>query len=135
MDLTIACPPEYQLDPELMAEIERQAELNQGRVRVLHDLKQGCRDAEVVYAKSWGSFQYYGRLDEEIQLRKQYKHWIISEDVMAQTANGFFMHCLPVRRNVVVTDAVLDSQRSIVIEQAANRLHIQKTVLSLVLRD
>lgn len=133
MHLTIACPPEYQLDPDLMAEVERQAEANQGSVRVVHDLKQACRGAEVVYAKSWGSRHYYGRLDEEVQRRQQYKHWMITDEVMAQTHNGYFMHCLPVRRNVVVTDDVLDSPRSIVVHQAANRLHIQKTLLSVLL--
>jgi ornithine carbamoyltransferase len=65
-------------------------------------------------------------------MRQQYKHWMITEDVMAQTHNGYFMHCLPVRRNVVVADEVLDSPRSIVVHQAANRLHIQKTLLSLL---
>jgi N-acetylornithine carbamoyltransferase len=133
MDLTIACPPEYQLDPDLMAEVERQAESNQGSVRVVHDLKQACRGADAVYAKSWGSLRYYGRLEEDIRTRQQYKHWIITEDVMAQTHNGYFMHCLPVRRNVIVTDEVLDGPRSIVVHQAANRLHIQKTLLSLLL--
>jgi N-acetylornithine carbamoyltransferase len=133
MNLTIACPPEYKLDPDLMVEVEHHAELNQGSVRVVHDLKQACRGAEVVYAKSWGSLQYYGRLDEEVQMRQQYKHWIITEDVMAQIHNGYFMHCLPVRRNVVVADEVLDGPRSIVVHQAANRLHIQKTLLSLLL--
>jgi N-acetylornithine carbamoyltransferase len=133
MDLTIACPPEYQLDPDTMAELERHGEMNQGRVRVVHDLKQGCRGAEIVYAKSWGSLHHYGRLHEELQLRQQYKHWIITEEVMAHTANGYFMHCLPVRRNVEVTDDVLDGPRSIVIQQSANQLHVKKTLLSLLL--
>lgn len=133
MNLTIACPPEYELDPQLMAEVERHAEQNQGSVRLVHDLAEGCRGAEIVYAKSWGSLKYYGRLDEERQLRQQYRHWMITEQLMAKTHNGYFMHCLPVRRNVVVTDEVLDGPRSIVIDQAANRLHIQKTLLSLLL--
>jgi N-acetylornithine carbamoyltransferase len=107
--------------------------MNQGSVRVVHDMKEACRGAEVVYAKSWGSLRYYGRLEEEVQMRQQYKHWIVNEDVMSRTNNGYFMHCLPVRRNVVVADEVLDGPRSIVIDEAANRLHIQKTLLSLLL--
>ncbi|MCS6805739.1 MAG: N-acetylornithine carbamoyltransferase [Acidobacteriota bacterium] len=134
MDLTIAHPPEYELDPDIMAEVQRQAALNQSRVRVVHDMAEACRGAEVVYAKSWGSRHYYGRLDEERQMRQQYKHWIVTPEIMARTNNGYFMHCLPVRRNVVVADEVLDSPRSIVVHQASNRLHIQKTLLSLLLQ-
>ena len=65
-------------------------------------------------------------------LRQQYRHWQIDEEVMRSTEEGFFMHCLPVRRNVVVTDGVLDGPHSAAIDEAENRLHVQKAVLSLV---
>lgn len=133
MNLTIACPPEYQLDSEYMEVLRQQARNSEGSVRVVHDLEEGCRKAEVVYAKSWGGLQFYGRPEEDLKVRAKYRHWMISEEVMDLTRNGYFMHCLPVRRNVVVSDGVLDGPRSIAIEQSANRLHIQKTLLSLLL--
>ncbi|GBC78706.1 N-acetylornithine carbamoyltransferase [bacterium HR08] len=133
MNLTIACPPEYELDPELMERIREHAHHNGASVRVLHDRRQACRGAEVIYAKSWGSRHYYGRWEEERKVREQYREWIVDEALMGLTGQGYFMHCLPVRRNVVVTDAVLDSERSLVIQQAENRLHVQKALLSMLL--
>ncbi len=133
MDLTIACPPEYELDPELMQQIREQAHRNGASVRVLHDRHQACRGAEIIYAKSWGSRYYYGRWEEERPVREKYRDWIVDEDLMRLTGGGYFMHCLPIRRNVVATDAVLDSERSLVIQQAENRLHVQKALLSMLL--
>jgi len=132
MNLTIACPPEYELDPDLMQVVRQQAEANGSSVRVLHDQREACREAEIVYAKSWGSRHYYGQLGQEIELRQHYRNWIINDEIMSLTNRGYFMHCLPVRRNVVVTDSVLDSERSLVIAQAENRLHVQKAVLSMI---
>jgi N-acetylornithine carbamoyltransferase len=132
LDLTIACPPEYDLGEEAMAEIDRAASENGGRVTISRDQGEACRGARVLYAKSWGSKDYYGRPDEDIALRQQYRQWQITEDIMAATDDGFFMHCLPVRRNVVVTDGVLDGPKNAAIDEAENRLHVQKAVLSLV---
>jgi N-acetylornithine carbamoyltransferase len=133
MNLTIACPPEYELDPELMQVIREHARRNGASVRILHDRHEACRGAEVIYAKSWGSRHYYGRWDEERVVRERYRDWIVDEALMRLTARGYFMHCLPVRRNVVVSDAVLDSERSLVVVQAENRLHVQKALLSMLL--
>lgn len=133
MHLTICCPPGFELTEEKMERIEKEASGSQGSVRLSQDPGEACDGAEIVYAKSWGSAAYYGRWDEEKQLREQYRDWIVSSELMDKTANGYFLHCLPVRRNVVVTDAVLDGPRSLVVEQSANRLHIQKTLLSAIL--
>jgi N-acetylornithine carbamoyltransferase len=132
LDLTIACPPEYDLGEEAMAEIDKAASESGGRVTISRDQSEACRGARVVYAKSWGSKDYYGRPEEDIALRQQYRHWQITEDIMAATDDGFFMHCLPVRRNVIVTDGVLDGPKNAAIDEAENRLHVQKAVLSLV---
>lgn len=133
MDLTLACPPEYTLDPDLMARLGQEAEAAGGSFSVSHDQKEAAKDAEVIYAKSWGSLQMYGRPEEELAMREAYRHWMVDEQVMAQTNDGVFMHCLPVRRNVIVSDAVIDSPQSLVIPQAANRLHFQKTLLAALL--
>ncbi len=133
LDLTIACPPEYDLGADAMAEIEAGAKSSGGRVTLTRDGRKACEGARIVYAKSWGSKEFYGRGQEDIELRKQYKHWRIDESVMALTDNGWFMHCLPVRRNVVVTDGVLDGAQNAAIDEAENRLHVQKAVLASIL--
>lgn len=130
LDLTIACPPEYDLGDEVMAEIEAGARSSSGRVHVSRDQREACKGARIVYAKSWGAKQFYGRMDEDIRVRQQYKHWRIDEQVMRSTDNGWFMHCLPVRRNVIVTDGVLDGPQNAAIDEAENRLHVQKAVLA-----
>ncbi len=135
LDLTIACPPEYDLGDEAMSEIQAGAESTGGRVRVSRDYREACAGARIVYAKSWGAKHYYGRLEEDIELRQRYRDWRIDENVMASTDRGWFMHCLPVRRNVVVTDGVLDGPRSAAIDEAENRLHVQKAVLATILED
>jgi N-acetylornithine carbamoyltransferase len=133
LDLTIACPPEYDLGEEAMTEIGALAESCGGRVRVSRDFRDACRGARIVYPKSWGSKLFYGRTEEDIALRQRYRDWRIDEEVMASTDRGWFMHCLPVRRNVVVTDGVLDGPQSAAIDEAENRLHVQKAVLASIL--
>jgi len=133
LDLTIACPPEYDLGDEVMAEIHAAAKSSGGRIEVSRDCRQACAGARIIYAKSWGGKQFYGRPEEDIHTREQYRNWRIDEDVMRSTDNGFFMHCLPVRRNVVVTDGVLDGPQSAAIDEAENRLHVQKAVLASIL--
>jgi N-acetylornithine carbamoyltransferase len=135
LDLTIACPPEYDLGDEVMAEIEAGARSSGGRVNISRDQREACKDARIIYAKSWGAKQFYGRTEDDIEVRQQYKHWRIDEEVMRSTDNGWFMHCLPVRRNVVVTDGVLDGPQNAAIDEAENRLHVQKAVLASILKD
>jgi N-acetylornithine carbamoyltransferase len=134
-DLRIAHPKGFELDSELLSEVERQAKENGGSVEYTSDINEAFEDVEVVYAKSWGSFQNYGDAEKEIKEREIYrKDWIVDEAKMAQTDSAIFMHCLPVRRNVIVTDAVIDSANSVVIDEAENRLHIQKAILAKLIK-
>ena len=129
-DLTIAHPKGYELDDELTNEIRQQAAGAGGRITFEHDVDKAFDGAEVVYAKSWGSKKFYGAPEEDIAEREQYRgKWIVDEAKMARTNDAIFMHCLPVRRNVIVTDAVIDSPSSVVIDEAENRLHAQKAIL------
>ena len=96
-------------------------------------LEDALEGADVVYAKSWGSLEGYGHWDDELELRERFRDWRIDSECMARTRDALFMHCLPVRRNVVVTDEVIDSERSVVYDQAANRLHVQKSILGALL--
>lgn len=133
MNLTIACPEEYDLGEEAMEEINKAAKASNGRLHISRDQPEACAGAEIIYAKSWGSKDFYGRVEEDIKTRQQYRHWRIDEEIMSTTDNGWFMHCLPVRRNVVVTDGVLDGPQSAATDEAENRLHVQKAVLASIL--
>jgi N-acetylornithine carbamoyltransferase len=133
LDLTIACPPEYDLGDEVMGEIHAAAGASGSRLTVSRDRRAACAGARIVYAKSWGAKQFYGRTEDDLALRQRYKDWRVDEEVMRSTDDGWFMHCLPVRRNVVVTDGVLDGPQSAAIDEAENRLHVQKAVLASIL--
>jgi N-acetylornithine carbamoyltransferase len=130
-DLVIAHPPVYDLDNELMKTVREQASEAGGSVNVTSDIDQAFDGAEVVYAKSWGSRNFYGAPEKDIAAREPYRGgWIVDEQKMARTNSAIFMHCLPVRRNVIVTDGVIDSPASVVIDEAENRLHVQKVILA-----
>ena len=128
-DLVIAHPRGYELDEALLETIRRH-----GSVEITNDIDGAFEGAEVIYAKTWGGKQFYGNTDRDIAERAQYRaRWIVNEDKMSRTNKAIFMHCLPVRRNVIVTDGVIDSQASVVIDEAENRLHVQKAVLAKIL--
>jgi N-acetylornithine carbamoyltransferase len=130
-DLTIAHPAGFELDDELVGEIEAQAKENGGSLEITNDVNSSFEDVEVVYAKSWGSKNFYGAAEKDIEYRAQFRpDWIVDEAKMRRTNDAIFMHCLPVRRNVIVTDAVIDGANSVVVDEAENRLHAQKAVLA-----
>lgn len=129
MDVTLACPEGFDLPDFVIGRVEELSNQTAGRFRLTHDQKDGIRDAEIVYAKSWGGLIRYESAEAEQKLRASHADWIVDADLMDLTADAYFMHCLPVRRNIVVTDAVIDGPRSAVVQQAENRLHAQKAVL------
>ena len=129
-DLVIAHPKGYELDDELMAGITGHANEAGGSVSIEHEIDKAFEGVEVVYAKSWGSKNFYGAPEKDLAERAQYREkWIVGEAKMARTNSAIFMHCLPVRRNVIVTDEVIDSAASVVNDEAENRLHVQKAIL------
>jgi N-acetylornithine carbamoyltransferase len=129
-DVTLLCPtPEYVLDPRYMDAARGYAK-DQGRsITVSHDIDQAYAGANAVYAKSWGALPYFGKWDAERPIRDAHKHFIVDERKMALTDDAYFSHCLPLRRNVKATDAVVRSPKSLVIDEAENRLHVQKAIL------
>ena len=105
-----------------------------GSLEVTNDVDAAFAGAEVIYAKSWGAKRFYNKAEREIEERAQYRRkWIVDEQKMARTNRAIFMHCLPVRRNVIVTDGVIDSTASVVIDEAENRLHVQKAIMTSLL--
>jgi N-acetylornithine carbamoyltransferase len=129
MHVTVAHPLGFELDPEIIDRAEERCEHSSGSLRVVNDLAEGTRGAEVLYARSWGSRKYWEDSERESMVKRSLQSWCIDRDVMAQTENAIFMHPLPVRRNVVATDDVLDGPRSVIYEQAGNRLPVQKALL------
>jgi N-acetylornithine carbamoyltransferase len=131
MDVTLLCPtPEYALDPRYMEYAAQNVAESGGSLRISHDVEQAYRGAHVVYAKSWGALPFFGRWEQEKPIRDKYRHFIVDETKMALTENGIFSHCLPLRRNVKATDAVMDSPACVAIEEAENRLHVQKAIMA-----
>jgi N-acetylornithine carbamoyltransferase len=120
MDVTVAHPPGFDLDPEIVARTG---------VKVTHDQDAALRSARVVVAKSWSGFAGYGRREDEARVRAGLSAWQVRE----LPAGTGFMHCLPVRRNVVVADSVIDGPDSWVRETAALRLWTAMAVLERVL--
>lgn len=118
VELVITNPEGFDLAPEFT-----------DGVPVIHNQDEALAGADFVYAKNWSSFESYG------QTAPNLTNWTISQAKMDLTNNGKFMHCLPVRRNVVVTDEVIDSQNSLVLQQANNRTYAAQTVLLKMLQD
>jgi N-acetylornithine carbamoyltransferase len=134
-EVVVAHPDGFDLDDHVLADAREFAAASGASVRVTNDRSDALTDAEVVYAKSWGARHDYGDKDAAAAARIMYADWTVTPADLARGRNALFMHCLPVRRGVVVTDAVLDSPASIVLDQAAARLDVQKATLLHCLGD
>jgi N-acetylornithine carbamoyltransferase len=130
MNVTLLCPTdEYVLDQRYLDIAGSDATANGRDLVITHDIDEAYAGADVVYAKSWGAVPYFGRWDQEKPVRDRYKHFIVDEDKMAKTDGALVSHCLPMRRNVIMTDGVFDSAACIAYEEAENRLHVQKAIM------
>jgi len=130
MYVTVAFPKGWDLDPEIMKVAKAKAEQAGGSLSFTNSIDEAFKDANIVCAKSWGALGYYGSWDKEAEAKKGLSNWIVDAEKMKSTNNAYFMHCLPVRRNVEVTDEVIDSPQSIVVDEAENRMWAQMAVLS-----
>lgn len=119
-DFVIANPEGYDLAPEFV-----------GGARVTHDQDEALRGSDFVYAKNWSAYEgdNYGKV------LSRDRSWTVTKEKMALTDNAFFMHCLPVRRNMIVSDEVIESPRSLVIPEAANRVVSAQTVIKKMLES
>lgn len=116
VDFVITCPEGYDLAPEFA-----------GNAKVERDQMKAFEGADFIYAKNWASYEHYG------QILSKDMSWTIGARQMAVTDNAYFMHCLPVRRNMIVTDEVIDSPQSLVIPEAANRVVSAQVVMKRML--
>jgi len=117
-ELVVTHPPGYELAAEFLSGLE-----------VEYDQDKALADADFVYVKNWSSYREYG------QILSQDKSWTLTGEKMALTRDAYFMHCLPVRRNTIVSDEVIDSNASLVLEQAENRLYSAQAVLEALIES
>jgi len=130
MDVTLLCPTEEFVLDERYLDIATADTGAHGRaLTVTHDIDQAYSGADVVYAKSWGALPYFGRWAEEKPVRDRYRHFIVDEAKLAKTDAALVSHCLPMRRNVIMTDGVFDGPNCIAYQEAENRLHVQKAIM------
>ena len=131
MQVTIARPAGFDLDPDDYLAIDVLASSRGGSLSVTDDVDGAIDGAHAVYTKAWGSLAYFGHPDEERALRDGKRDWRLTQARMRTTSQerGIALHCLPVRRNVEIDGEVLDGPNSVVVDQAENRLHVQRALL------
>jgi N-acetylornithine carbamoyltransferase len=130
MDVTVVRPEGFELPPAIMEKARKAAAASGGSVKETDDRKEAYEGAHIIYAKEWSSTKHYGDRVADQKLRENLQDWIVDETSFATARpDAKFMHCLPGRRGVAVTDRVLDGPRSVVIREAENRMWGQMAVL------
>jgi N-acetylornithine carbamoyltransferase len=134
MDVVLAHPPEFKLMPEIMDQAREQARKFGAGFDVVEDMDEAFRDADVIYAKSWGPLVHTADAKESGRIIARYDSWITDERRMALARpDAIYMHPLPADRNIEVSDGVMDGSQSVVYDEAENRLHAQKAVMALTM--
>ena len=134
MDVVLAHPPEFHLMPEIVEQAKAEAKKAGVGFDIVEDMSEGLKDADVVYAKSWGPLVHTSDAKEGETITRKYADWITDEKKMKLAkSDAIYMHPLPADRNVEVTDAVIDGSQSVVYDEAENRLHAQKAVMALTM--
>ena len=135
IDLVLAHPPEFKLMPEIMEQAQAQAKKYKTGFEVVDDMKVAAKDADIIYAKSWGPLLTTQDAEEGKKIQDSYMDWIADEKLMGLAKDdSIYMHPLPADRNIEVTDGVIDGTHSVVFDEAENRLHAQKAVMALTMR-
>ena len=130
-ELSIAVPPGYEPLPEIVREALEDAKESGAGIEVTNDVTKAVKGADVVYTDVWTSM---GNEGEKGKREKAFESYQVTEELLKKTGkDSLVMHCLPAHRGEEITDAVMDSPQSIVFDQAENRLHVQKGILSLLL--
>ncbi|HPO30494.1 MAG TPA: ornithine carbamoyltransferase, partial [Candidatus Hydrogenedentes bacterium] len=130
LNLTLVCPPGYEGNAEI---VKRGREECKGTFSITHDPSEGLRDADAVYTDVWASM---GQEAEAARRAEIFAPYQVNAAMMALAKpDALFMHCLPAHRGQEVTDEVIDSPKSVVYDQAENRLHAQKAVLAMLMGE
>ncbi len=131
-DFTISCPQGYEPDTDLIQQSREIGEESGSTVKVVHDPHQAVRSADVLYTDVWVSM---GDEDEQDERLRRFRHYQVDRDLVQTAGNPYVMHPLPAHRGLEATSEVLDSKSSIIYDQAENRLHVQKAILYLLMKN
>ncbi len=134
MDVVVAHPPGWRLMPQVMEKAEEAASQSGGSIRYTEEMDEAFAGADVVYPKSWGNLELFTDEPAALAASAGYQDWICDARRMALAKpDALYMHCLPADRGHEVTDEVIDGPRSVVYEQAENRLHTGKALMALTM--
>lgn len=134
MDVVLTHPPEFELMPEIVAQAQALAKQNGASFEIMDNMEEAYKDADVIYAKSWGPLVTTADPAEGKILQDKYKNWLVDDAKMAfAKKDAIYMHPLPADRDIEVTTKVLDGPQSVVMDEAENRLHVQKAVMALTM--
>ena len=146
MDVTLAYPEGFELDPEVIEHCKEFANENNSSFKIINSFDEGFKGAHIVYPKSWGPASCFSYIDESGKVIKKYDHeearklhesnksWIATKKQMEMIdKDGIYMHCLPADRGQEVTDEVIDGKNSVIIDEAENRLHAHKAIMTMIM--
>lgn len=134
IDIVLAHPPEFKLMPEILKVAQQNAQQHGTKIEFTDNMEDAFNSADIVYPKSWGILELFGKPQEALALAKKYQHWRCDEKLMRLTKpHSIYMHCLPADRGNEVTDEVIDGPHSVVFAEAENRLHTAKAIMALVM--
>ncbi len=134
MSVTVVHPPGYELNAGFVSRAQSWCAAGGAELEITDQQMDACLAADVVYAKSWGSSALYGQPQEQAKSFARHKDWMVDLGHFGNK-DALLMHCLPVRRNVVISDAALDGPHSVVVDQAENRLWAQAAVVLNLLKE
>jgi ornithine carbamoyltransferase len=134
LDVILAYPPEYKLMPDILEAARENARKSGAKLEITHSMDEAFASADIVYPKSWGVLELFGKRDEALKLNEKYRDWICDQRRMRLTKpESIYMHCLPADRGGEVTDEVIDGPQSVVYDEAENRLHTAKAIMTLTM--
>lgn len=132
MDISIATPKGYECDAAIVKDAEEDAKLLGVKVINTHDPIEAIKDADVVYADTWVSMGQENQKEEKIKVFMPYQ---INDELFSYAKpDAIFMHCLPAYRGYEVTESIIDGKQSVIFDEAENRLHAQKAVMTLLMK-
>ncbi|MEM4504335.1 MAG: ornithine carbamoyltransferase, partial [Archaeoglobaceae archaeon] len=121
IEISVACPEGFEPNPEIIRKAK-----SFGEVKILRDPKDAVKDADVIYTDVWASMGQEAEREKRLKVFKKYQ---VNEELVSIAKDAIVMHCLPAHRGEEITDEVIESERSVVFDQAENRLHAQKAIL------
>ena len=136
MDVTVAYPEGYELDPETESLIRNECAKNGQKYEISHDLQSAAEGADIIFPRTWVSPNFYIHTrEEESRIANQHKDWRLTQNLLKRTNNARFIHVMPFDRGNEVDDSVADGPNSLVYDQAENLLHVRKAFLASILAD